>query len=134
MKRMKALTGKKMLSAIRSGLTRSARLPRDKARAKARSFDDPSSPSNIAKNITTRYDGKASKREGGVVVKVGVAGGARPAKGNKDTGHWRLKEFGTSQMQAEPFMRPALAETADQVINEFAGNLDAAITKVVTKG
>lgn len=131
--RLKALGGKAMLRAVRSGLTKSARIPRDAARRKAKGFDDPSSPSNIAKNITSRYDGKASKRELGVVVKIGVAGGAKPKKGNKDTGHWRLKEFGTSNMPAEPFMRPALAENAEKIIGSFAADLDASITKIASK-
>jgi HK97 gp10 family phage protein len=134
LKKLAALQGKQMLSAIRSALTKGARIPRDAARRKAASFDDPESPSNIAKNIVTRYSGKRSKREGGVVVQVGVAGGARPAKGNEDTGHWRLKEFGTSQMPADPFMRPALSDNAEKVTSEFAGDLDKAIDKIVAKG
>lgn len=134
LKKLKALQGKQMVSAVRSALTRSARIPRDSARAKARSFDDPATPSNIAKKITTRYNGKRSKREGGIVVQVGVAGGAKPEKGNEDTGHWRLKELGTSQMAAQPFMRPALAENVEAITSTFAGDLDRAIDKIAAKG
>lgn len=132
LKRMGALTGKQMIRAIRGGLVRSARIVRDSARDKARALDDPRSPSNIAKNIVTRAGGaRSDQREGGVVVKVGVAGGARPAKGNKDTGHWRFLEMGTGHHQAQPFMRPAMEDNVERVINDFASNLDAAITKVV---
>ena len=133
LKRLEALQGKEIVRAVRAGLTKSARIPRDAARRKAQAFDDPKSPSNIAKNIISRYDGRASRREGGVVVKVGVAGGAKPQKGNADTGHWRMKEFGTSDMAADPFMRPALSENVDPIIDSFAGDLDAAISKIVSK-
>ena len=136
LKRMESLTGKEMIKAIRGGLTRSARIPRDAARAKARQFDDPNSPSNIAKNIVTRAGGqKADAKEGGVVVKVGVRGGARPRKGRADTGHFRLVEFGVPALNipARPFLRPALSENVQKITNDFAGNLDQAITKVLKK-
>lgn len=119
--------------AVRSAAIRAMRIVRDDARRKASTFDDPETASNIAKAIVTRYDNKASKREGGVVVKVGVQGGARPQKGAGDTGHWRYKEFGTSHMPAEPFMRPALAENAQAVTDKLVSELIPQIDKAVAK-
>lgn len=117
----------------RSAGTKAMRIVRDAARARARGLDDPETASNIAKAITTRYDRKASQREGGVVVKVGVAGGAKPVKGNEDTGHWRLVEFGTSEMPAHPFMRPALSENTEKVVDAFIAAIEPAIDKALAK-
>lgn len=119
---------------LRSAGTKAMRVVRDAARAGARQIDDPGTASNIEKNIVTRYDGKASKREGGSVTKVGVMGGARPIKGNEDTGHWRLVEFGTEKMRAQPFMRPALEDNVQKVTDTFVASLSAEIDKILAKG
>jgi len=134
LKKLKALQGKESLKAARSAGTKAMRIVRDSARASARSFDDPETPSNIAKNIVTRNDAKGGKRVGGVLNKVGRAGGAKPVKGNKNTGHWRMKEFGTSKMPAEPFMRPAMESSIGPVTDTFVSELDKAIDKIAAKG
>lgn len=113
--------------------TRAMRVVRNAARARAQALDDPSTPSNIAKNIVERYDRKASQRERAVVVKVGVMGGAKPRKGDQDTGHFRMLEFGTSQMAARPFMRPALSENIQQVTETFVEALEPQIDKAIAK-
>lgn len=117
----------------RAAGTRAMRIVRDAARNGARQLDDPKTGSNIAKNITTRYDGRASKRLGAVVVKVGVAGGAKPRKGDEDTGHWRMLEFGTSKMAAQPFMRSALEDNVDEVTAKFISELEPQIDKALAK-
>lgn len=135
--KLKALRDpKRQLKAVRAAGTRAMRIVRDAARARARGFDDPKSPSNIAKNIVTRNDAKAGRREGGVVIKVGVQGGARPAKGNSDTGHWRFVEFGVPEhgIPARPFMRPALENNVDKVTDAFVAEMDKQIDKIVAKG
>ena len=135
LKKLKALGSEKLrVKGVRAAATRAMRIVRDAARSKAKGFDDPETGSNIAKNITTRNDAKGGKRIGGVVVKVGVIGGARPRKGTEDTGHWRMKEFGTSKMPAEPFMRPALEGNVQQVTDTFVAELDKQIDKIVAKG
>ena len=133
LKKMRGLAPELKKKGLRAAGTRAMKIVRDAARREARTFDDPESPSNIAKNIVTRYDTKGSKREGGMVVKVGVAGGARPAKGNEDTGHWRLLEFGTSEMPAQPFMRPALSENVQVVTAKFVAELGPQIDKAIAK-
>jgi HK97 gp10 family phage protein len=117
----------------RSAATRAMRIVRDAARAGAAKIDDPQTASDIEKNIVTRYDGKASKREGGVVVKVGVMGGARLGKEPDNTGHWRLVELGTSQMAARPFMRPALSDNVQAVADKFISELEPQIDKALAK-
>lgn len=117
----------------RSAGTRAMRIVRDDARRRAEQFDDPETASNIAKNIVTRYSARASKREGGIVIQVGVQGGARPRKGSDDEGHWRLIEFGTSKMAARPFMRPALSDNVQAVSDKFIKELEPKIDKALAK-
>lgn len=118
----------------RAAGTRAMRIVRDAARAKARALDDPQSKQSvIAKNVTTRFDSKGSKRQSAIVVKVGVAGGAKPMPGREDTGHWRLLEFGTSTAQAQPFMRTALSENVEAVTAAFVEELVPQIDKALAK-
>lgn len=134
LKKLRTLGPKLQKKGMRSAGTKAMRVVRDAARQGAKRFDDPATGSNIAKNIVTRYNNKASKRIGGVVTQVGVAGGARPRKGTDDTGHWRFKELGTALMRAEPFMRPALAEKTQQVTDTYVTALNAEIDKIIAKG
>lgn len=129
--KMRGLAPKLLKKGLRSAGTKAMRIVRDDARRVARTFDDPETGANIAKNIITRYDTRGSKREGGAVTKVGVMGGARPAKGTEDTGHWRLVEFGKEGVPARPFMRPALANNVDQVTTLYVQALDAEIDKAL---
>lgn len=129
--KMRGLAPKLLKKGLRSAGTKAMRIVRDDARRVARTFDDPETGANIAKNIITRYDARGSKREGGAVTKVGVAGGARPKKGTEDTGHWRLVEFGKEGVPARPFMRPALANNVDQVTATYVQALDAEIDKAL---
>ena len=128
----------------RSGLKKSARramaIVRDAARDRAKNIDDPATAKKIWKNIGIQEATKESKREGGVVMRVGVMGGARDVsaggiKGAKqlknnpggDTWYWRFPEFGTEHNPAAPFMRPALSENVDAVTERFATELSTAI-------
>lgn len=129
--KMRGLAPKLIKKGLRSAGTKAMRIVRDDARRVARTFDDPETGANIAKNIITRYDARGSKREGGAVTKVGVAGGARPKKGTEDTGHWRLVEFGKEGVPARPFMRPALANNVEQVTATYVQALDAEIDKAL---
>jgi len=118
---------------VRAAAMKAMRIVRDAARAKAKVFDDPETKSNIASKIVTRYDSKASRREEGVVVKVGVQGGARPAKGTSDEGHWRLLEFGAEHMRAQPFMRSSLEDNIEPVTSVFVSEIDPQIEKALAK-
>lgn len=118
---------------LRAAGTSAMRIVRDAARAKAKTLNDPATASTIWKKIVTRYNGKASKRVGGVVVQVGVQGGAKPQKGDHDTGHWRLLEFGTSQMAAQPFMRPALESNVQAVTDKFISDIGPQIDRAVER-
>ena len=117
-------------NAARRALRKGANIIRDAARANARRFDDPETREAIYKNIVVANGGmKRERRVGGAMVRVGVIGGAQSGKKlvhadnktNRKKGivgqeyslyHWRYLEFGTSQMRAQPFMRPAMNSQA----------------------
>ena len=136
---------KKIKRAVRAASTKAMRSVRDAARAGAMRLDDAHSPELIAKNIATQYSSRQSKGDK-VVVRVGVRGGARKMEkygefkgkggGNPggDTFYWRFLEFGTQNMAARPFMRPALEANQEKVSAEFTEYLGPAIDKIIAKG
>ena len=114
-------------NAARRALRKGANVIRDAARANAKQIDDPQTREQIWKNIAVASGGARRERAlGGVMMRVGVRGGARPTGGDNgapggNTTHWRFIEFGTSQARAQPFMRPAMnsaAGKAGQVVIE----------------
>jgi HK97 gp10 family phage protein len=123
----------------RSGLRKAARsamnIVRDAAREKAKAIDDPATAEKIWKNIVTQEAPKESRQVGGVVMRVGVRGGAssnqfsKDASGNPggDTRHWRYIELGTEHNPAAPFMRPALSENIETVTSRFIAELNSEI-------
>ena len=127
----------------RSGLRKAARqamnIVRDDAKARARTLDDPETAEKVWKNIVTQESARQGRREGGVVMKVGVRGGAssnqhsKDASGNPggDTRHWRYLEFGTKHNPPAPFMRPAFSTNVNAVterfVQVFVQEIDAAL-------
>lgn len=131
--KLRAVRKEVSIKGVKAAATRAMRIVRDAARARSKGLNDPATASTIWKEIQTRVNTKAGKREGGVVVQVGVRGGAKPRKGDEDTGHWRFLELGTSQMAAQPFMRPALADNVAAVTAKFVAELEPQIDKAVAK-
>lgn len=127
----------------RKGLRKAARqamnIVRDDAKSRAKALDDPETAEKIWKNIVTQESGKQSRREGGVVMKVGIRGGAgsnqhsKDASGNPggDTRHWRYIEFGTQHTPPAPFMRPSFSQNlgavTDRFISVLSQEIDAAL-------
>jgi HK97 gp10 family phage protein len=144
--KLKALSGKPAKKAIRAALRKGANIVKASAQTRARQFDDPATPENIAKAITV---GSKKTKGDEIGMRVGVKGGAKQyannAKNRRDgkagkqyeTGgnvfYWRFLEFGTQNMPAQPFMRPALAENVPKVTVTFVSELDKAIDKIVSK-
>jgi HK97 gp10 family phage protein len=56
-------------------------------------------------------------------------------KGNPggDTWYWRLLEFGTRKMAAQPFMRQALESNTNEATNEFVRHAKKAIDRAVKR-
>lgn len=101
----------------------------DDARATARSFDDPNTPAMIWKLIVIK---QARAKDKSVSMRVGIAGGAKSQKKNKDfPWYWRLLEFGTEKMRARPFLRPALDTNAQAVSDAFLAEANAEIDKLM---
>lgn len=107
-------------NAARRALRKGANVFRDAARQNAKSIDDPETREQIWKNIAVASGGsKREKRVGGVMMRVGVRGGARHTKGDNgapggNTTHWRWVEFGIPSLniEARPFMRNAMNSSA----------------------
>lgn len=127
----------------RSALRKAANVVVKKARANAKRVDDATTGRSIAKNVAARWNGRLFKRTGDLGFRIGVLHGAVLAKHpdknvNAPTPHWRLLEFGTEKMRAQPIMRPALEENIDEVtstfIDEFEKNLDKAIASASSEG
>lgn len=129
----------------RAALRKAAQAVREAAKANAGHLDDPATGRTIAANIAERWNGRRFKRTGDLAFRVGVLHGAViREKGNPDAGtngptpHWRLLEFGTEKMRAQPFMRPALESNislaTDTFIREYQKALDRAIKRAAKKG
>lgn len=132
MDKLLALPNKLKKKVMRSAMRKAVNIWRDAARATARGFDDPETPLNISKHITTGEDRKLGRKEGGIAMRVGVRGGARSQKGEPTTPwYWRFKEFGTQKQQAEPFMRPAQQNNIQAATDTLAREVSSGIDKVI---
>lgn len=145
-KRLEALGGKEGKNAARRSLRKGANVVLKAARERAARLDDPQTAESIARNLVVRGGGsRRERRAGGVMLRVGVRGGARnmekygefkgDGKGNPggDTWYWRLLEFGTEKMAARPFMRPALQNNTQAATDAFANALGVEIDKELAK-
>jgi len=137
--KMLGLAPKLKRSALRKAARQAMNIVRDDARARARALDDPATAERIFRNIVTQEAGRQGRREGGVVMRVGVRGGASSNQHSKDassnpggdTRHWRYLEFGTQHTPPAPFMRPALSSNVTAVTDRFiqvlSREIDAAL-------
>lgn len=126
-------------NAMRRALRKGANVIRNEARNNAKRIDDPQTREQIWKNIAVATGGRRRERRvGGVMMRVGVRGGARPTSGDNgapggNTTHWRFVEFGTSTAQAQPFMRPAMGKAqaaADAITKDMRIQVDREIAKL----
>ena len=126
LRKMRELSPKLQKKGLVTAVRKGANIVRDDARNRAKQFDDPSTPKPIWKEIVSKVNGRRGRQEGGVVMQVGIRGGAR--KSGDNVFYWRFLEFGTEKMAARPFMRPALeskAEAAtDAIVTELNRQLD----------
>lgn len=127
----------------RTALRKAANVIANRAKANAQRLDDPETGRSIADNIAVRWNGREFKRNGNLAFRIGVLHGAvlkkHPDKAkNAPTPHWRLLEFGTENMRAQPFMRPAAENSAAEVSNtfveEYGKAIDRAIARAAKKG
>jgi HK97 gp10 family phage protein len=128
-------------NAARRSMRKAMAIVRDAARANAKGIDDPETAEKIWKNIAIAAGKTRNPNE--VVMRVGVRGGAAQ-NANTDraalsklsggiTTYWRYLEFGSANMPATPFMRPALSNNISQVTNQFATSFNQEIEKELAK-
>ncbi|MCU4310009.1 HK97 gp10 family phage protein [Acinetobacter radioresistens] len=128
-------------NAARRSMRKAMAIVRDAARANAKGIDDPETAEKIWKNIAIAAGKTRNSNE--VVMRVGVRGGAAQ-NANTDraalsklsggiTTYWRYLEFGSANMPATPFMRPALSNNISQVTNQFATSFNQEIEKELAK-
>ncbi|KQN56724.1 HK97-gp10 family putative phage morphogenesis protein [Erwinia sp. Leaf53] len=122
----------------RSALRRAATIIVNKAKANAGRIDDPATGRSIADNIALRWNGRLFKRTGDLGFRIGVMYGAvlkdHPDKEkNAPTPHWRLIEFGTEHMAAQPFMRPAAESSVNEVLVTFVVEYEKAIDRALAR-
>ncbi|ASN69553.1 hypothetical protein 2F2_34 [uncultured Caudovirales phage] len=124
-------------NAARRSMRKAMAIVRDAARNNAKGIDDPETAEKIWKNIAIAAGKTRNPNE--VVMRVGVRGGASfsnpnpPNTSGGDTRHFRWVEFGSANMPATPFMRPALQNNIQAVTNSFAENFNKEIDKELAK-
>lgn len=147
--KLKGLSDDLQYKGGRFALRKAANIIRDRAQQNAARLDDPATANEIAKNIVVRWSTRTFRATGDLAFRIGVLGGAKQTsqaykdlgivagrgKSNPggDTFYWRFLEFGTARTRAQPFMRPALRESADQVQTEFVRQYDKAIDRALRK-
>lgn len=124
----------------RTALRKAAQLIRDKAKANWLRVDDEETARSIAANVVERWNGRLNKQTGDLGFRVGVLhGSVIRERGNPDQGangptpHWRLLEFGTEKMRAQPAMRPALGNNIGEAINVFATEYEKALARAIRR-
>lgn len=134
-KKLEKLANEGKLKASRAALLQSANVVKKSAVTKAKAIDDPTTTNDISKNVTAQFDRRSFRRSGDVKYRIGVAGGAKQgnSKGGRggDTFYWRFLEFGTKNMAARPFLRPAIDETKEAAVDKFAEVMEKQIDKVI---
>lgn len=127
----------------RAALRRAGNVIVEKAKANAARIDDPLTGRSITANVAMRWNNRLFKTTGNLGFRIGVLHGAvlkkHPDLGeNAPTPHWRLIEFGTENVRAQPFMRPAAESSVSEVVNVFATeyekSIDRAIKRAAKKG
>lgn len=129
LRKMRSLSPKLQKKGAVAAVRKGANIVRDDARNRAKQFDDPSTPKPIWKEIVSKVNGRRGRQEGGVVMQVGIRGGARESGDN--VFYWRFLEFGTSKMAARPFMRPALESNVDQATTAIVTELNRQLDEVL---
>lgn len=152
---LRTLAANQQKAIARKAARKAMNIVRDAARINARAIDDPETAAIIQKNIITQESTRAGQRVGGIVMRVGVQGGAssnqhskkimKKVRGTKhpkgdgsliylpggDTRHWRFIEIGTSTIRSVPFMRKAFNSNVDSVMTTFATEFSAGVAEAI---
>lgn len=137
-KRMRELPAQLQKRGVQTALRKAANKLRRAVQDNALALDDPATPNSIAKNIYVQANNRHFRRTGDIMMRVGVLGGAKTKAENDqnpglDTYYWRFKEFGTVNMPAAPFIRPAVQATQGAMLSTFTAELSKEIDKQINK-
>ncbi|MHA3098405.1 HK97-gp10 family putative phage morphogenesis protein [Acinetobacter brisouii] len=138
--KLRAIGKKSTIKRIaRKSARQAMNIARDAARANAKALDDPITKEKIWKNIVTQTGKTRNSDE--IVMRVGIRGGAAQNKYTDKTAlaglpggittYWRYIEFGTSEIAAQPFMRPALSKNVGQITDKFVSVFSAEINIIL---
>lgn len=135
--RLSKLTANVRDKAGRTALRKAAGIVAKAARDGAIAIDDPETGRRIRDNIRLQFATRFFRETGNIMYRVGVATKrGRIPDGNPDEGplgntpHWHLVELGTEHSRAFPFMRPALANNINAVIDKTATELENELDKL----
>lgn len=67
------------------------------------------------------------------LASMGEIAGAGKQNPGGDTFYWRFHEFGTSQLPARPFLRPALENNISRATDEFVRQYDRALGRAIAR-
>lgn len=138
--KLRAIGKKSTIKRIaRKSARQAMNIARDAARANAKALDDPMTKEKIWKNIVTQTGKTSNSNE--IRMRVGIRGGAAQNKYTDKTAlaglpggittYWRYIEFGTSEIAAQPFMRPALSKNVGQITDKFVSVFSAEINIIL---
>ena len=154
--RLSTLPGKLQKKGAVRATRKAMRVALNAAKAAARGLDDPESREQIWRNLALQNSPRQGRREGGVVMRLGVRGGAKKYantrenrrqrrvgatysvggdKGNPggDTWYWRLLELGRKGMAKQEFLVPALRDNAQMIEGLLAEYLEREIELLTPK-
>lgn len=140
-KKLDALPEKIREAAGRRSARKAMAIVREAVRANLQQLkiDDPETTPNIIPNVYVQQSRRQSARIGGVVMRVGILGGAATpvepdpnaeAQPGGDTRHWRFVELGTEKVHARPFLAPALEKNAEEVLTTLTTELNKELDKI----
>lgn len=138
--KLRAIGKKSTIKRItRKSARQAMNIARDAARANAKALDDPITKEKIWKNIVTQTGKTSNSNE--IRMRVGIRGGAAQNQYSNKTAlsglpggittYWRYIEFGTSEIAAQPFMRPALSKNVGQITDKFVQVFSAEINIIL---
>jgi HK97 gp10 family phage protein len=130
-RRLQALPPKLQRKGLRAAARSAMKIVQSAARANAKGIDDPESGRQIWREIKIQA---GKMKEPGVIMRVGVMGGAVSSKSKTPPWYWRLVELGTEHQRARPFLRPALENNAQAVASKFVSELNVQIDKLSAGG
>lgn len=125
----------------RASLRKAANVFVQAIREGAMRLDDSATGRAIADNVEARWNPRLYKSSGDLGFRVGIAQGAVLPKAGEEpsleakapTPHWRLLEFGTENMPARPFARPAIEQNLQAATDVFAVNYMSAIDRAIRR-